>query len=192
MREKEQAPYSWKQRPGPCSVYPSPEGMRETLAWIKIREKIAQSPRCSPSKRMAETIVYVLSWQPHYSSGDPEESRSGVLVSRKLPQCPKENQLIGPPQLLIPRVPQMFLGSGLVWGSLGTFSPICFQNPTPGAYALESCLFSTVVLYKQTWSQGQLGCLRAIPLEMPLLSTIITSSSLSPLGIFPQAVSEQV
>ena len=32
MGEKEQAPYSWKQRPGPCSAYPSPEGVRKTLA----------------------------------------------------------------------------------------------------------------------------------------------------------------
>ena len=39
----------------------------------------------------------------------------------------------------------------------------------------------------QTWSCGWLRCLRAILLEMPLLSTVITSSSLFtlvPLGIF--------
>ena len=47
MGEKEQAPYSWKQRSGPCSVYPSPEGVRETLAWSETHEKIAQSPSCS-------------------------------------------------------------------------------------------------------------------------------------------------
>ena len=38
-----------------------------------------------------------------------------------------------------------------------------------------------------TWSQGQLRRLRAIPLEMPLLSTVIASPSLftwAPLGIF--------
>ena len=38
-----------------------------------------------------------------------------------------------------------------------------------------------------TWSRGQLRCLRAIPLEMPLLSTVIASPSLFtwvPLGIF--------
>ena len=39
-----------------------------------------------------------------------EESRPLALVSRKLPQCPKENQLIGPLQILIPRVPQVLLG----------------------------------------------------------------------------------
>ena len=39
----------------------------------------------------------------------------------------------------------------------------------------------------QTWSWGRLRCLRAIPLEMPLLSTVIASPSLFtwvPLGIF--------
>ena len=39
----------------------------------------------------------------------------------------------------------------------------------------------------RTWSQGRLRCLRAIPLEMPLLSTVIASPSLFtwvPLGIF--------
>ena len=38
-----------------------------------------------------------------------------------------------------------------------------------------------------TWSWGQLRCLRAIPLEVPLLSTVIASPSLFtwvPLGIF--------
>ena len=39
-----------------------------------------------------------------------EKSRPVALVSRKLPQCPKENQLIGPPQILIPRVPRLLLG----------------------------------------------------------------------------------
>ena len=39
-----------------------------------------------------------------------EKSRLVALVSRKLPQCPKENQLIGPPQILIPRVPRLLLG----------------------------------------------------------------------------------
>ena len=39
----------------------------------------------------------------------------------------------------------------------------------------------------RTWSRGQLRCLREIPLEMPLLSTVVTSPSLFtwvPLGIF--------
>ena len=48
-----------------------------------------------------------------------EESRPLALVSRKLPQCQKENQLIGPLQILISRVPQVLLGWGLCadpWG----------------------------------------------------------------------------
>ena len=38
-----------------------------------------------------------------------------------------------------------------------------------------------------TWSRGRLRCLRAIPLEVPLLSTVIANPSLftwAPLGIF--------
>ena len=44
---KEWVPYSWKQRPDHCSVYPSPEGVRETLAWLETHEKTDQSPSCS-------------------------------------------------------------------------------------------------------------------------------------------------
>ena len=41
---KGRAPYSWKQRHGPCSVYPSPKGVREILARSETRVKIAQNP----------------------------------------------------------------------------------------------------------------------------------------------------
>ena len=41
--EKGKALYSCKQRYGPCSVYPSPKGVRETLAQSETRVKIAQS-----------------------------------------------------------------------------------------------------------------------------------------------------
>ena len=50
--------------------------------------------------------------------------------------------------------------------------------------AVSSPLWSLV---DQTWSQGKLRCLRAILLELPLLSTVIASLSLftwAPLGIF--------
>ena len=66
----------------------------------------------------------------------------------KLPQCPEENQLIGPPQLLTPRAPQVLLGQGLVWGPLGTFSLDCPESLTPGAYASEGSLFPGVALYR--------------------------------------------
>ena len=56
-------------------------------------------------------------------------------------------------------------------------------NPMPlGAVSLP--VWS---LADQTWSRGRLRCRRAIPLEVPLLSTVIASPSLFtwvPLGIF--------
>ena len=106
-----------------------------------------------------------------------------------------DRALIGPPQLLIPGVPQVLLEYGLVWGPLGTFSPDCLEilplGPTPWR-AVSSPVWSFA---DWTWSQGQLRYLRAILLEMPLFSTVITSPSLFtwvPLDIFPQAVSEQI
>ena len=66
----------------------------------------------------------------------------------KLPQCPEENQLIGPPQLLTPRAPQVLLGQGLVWGPLGTFSLDCPESLTPGAYASKDSLSSSVILFR--------------------------------------------
>ena len=80
-------------------------------------------------------------------------------AQRKLPQCPKENQLIGPPQLLIPGAAQVLLGQGLVWGPLGTFSLDCPESLTPGAYASEGSLFSGVVLYRPDMELR--GCLDA-------------------------------
>ena len=74
-----------------------------------------------------------------------------------------------------------------MWGPLGTFSPDCFESPTPGAQASEGSLFSSVVLCR-AWSRGWLRCLRANQLEMPLVSTVVTSPSLFawvPVGIFP-------
>ena len=43
MGEKEQAPYSLKERPGPCSVYHTPEGVREILARLETRENSTES-----------------------------------------------------------------------------------------------------------------------------------------------------
>ena len=62
-------------------------------------------------------------------------------------------------------------------GTPGTVSPDCLESPTP-----DLCLWGQsllrVALADRTWSQGWLGCLRAILLEMPLLSTIIISPPL--------------
>ena len=54
--------------------------------------------------------------------------------------------MIGPTQLLLPRVPQVLLGLKLVWGPLGTFSPNCLESLTPGACTLEGSLFASMVL----------------------------------------------
>ena len=71
-------------------------------------------------------------------------------------------------------------------GTQDTFSHDYLESMTPGAYNSEGSLFSSMVFADQTWSRRQLRCLRTIPLEMPLLSTVIASLSLFtwvPLGI---------
>ena len=119
---------------------------------------------------------------------DGEESRPWALAGReKFAPVSKRNRLIGPPQLLIPRVCQVQLRQELVWGPLGTFSPDCLQSLIPGAYTTEDSLFSIWSFADQTWSKGWLRCLRAILLEIPVLSTVIPSPSLFTwvtLGIF--------
>ena len=57
------------------------------------------------------------------------------------------------------------------------------RRPTP----LRAVSLPVWSFADRTWSQGRLRCLRAIPLEVPLLSTVIASPSLFtwvPLGIF--------
>ena len=64
-------------------------------------------------------------------------------------------------------------------GPLGTFSPDCPESLTSGAYTSGGSLSSSVVFAGWTWIQGQLRSLRAIPLEVPLLSTVIANPCLS-------------
>ena len=74
-----------------------------------------------------------------------------------------------------------------MWGSPGTFIPDCLESWTPESYTSEGSLSSSVVLADRTWSQEQLRCLRAILLEVTLLSTVIASPSFFiwvPLGNF--------
>ena len=81
-----------------------------------------------------------------------------------------------------------------MWGPPGTFSLDCLESPTLETYASGGSLSSSVVLCRPDMELGGGGgegvwlrCLRAIPLEVPLLSTIIASPSLftwAPLGIF--------
>ena len=59
------------------------------------------------------------------------------------------------------------------------------RRPTP----LRAVSLPVWSFADRTWSRGWLSCLRAIPLEVPLLSTVIASPSLFtwvPLGIFLQ------
>ena len=83
---------------------------------------------------MTEIIALGSSRQPHYG-GEHRESFPNV-----------QKKLIDPPQLLIPGVPQVLLGQGLVWGPPGTFSPDCLESLTPGAYTSEDSLFSSKIL----------------------------------------------
>ena len=72
-----------------------------------------------------------------------------------------------------------------MWGPQGTFSLDCLESPTPKTYSSGGSLSSSVVLCRP--DMGQLRCLRAIPLEVPLLSTVIANPSLftwAPLGVF--------
>ena len=56
--------------------------------------------------------------------------------------------------LLIPRVPQVYLGWELVWGPLGTFSPDCLESLTPETYSSEGSLSSSVVLCRLDMELG--------------------------------------
>ena len=74
-----------------------------------------------------------------------------------------------------------------MWGPPGTFSPDCLESLTPETYASGAVSLPVSSFADWTWSQGWLICLRAIPLEVPLLSTVIANPSLFtwvPLGIF--------
>ena len=74
-----------------------------------------------------------------------------------------------------------------MWGPPGTFSPDCLESPTPETYTSGGSLSSRWSFADQTWSWGRVRCLRAILLEVPLLSTVIASPSLFtwlPLDIF--------
>ena len=99
---------------------------------------------------------------------------------------PEENQLIGRPQLLILRVPQVLPGWELVWAPPGTFSPNCLESLTPGTYTSEGSLFSSMVLCRQDMQPWTLRCLRAIMLEMLLLSAVTSPPLFTwvPLGNF--------
>ena len=70
-----------------------------------------------------------------------------------------------------------------MWGTPGTFSPDCPESLAPETYASGGNLSSSVVPCR---TDMELRCLRAIPFEVPLLSTVIASPSLFtwlPLGI---------
>lgn len=72
-------------------------------------------------------------------------------------------------------------------GTPGTFSPDCLESSTRETYTSGGILSSSVVLCRPDMEPGRLRCLRAIPLEVPLLSTAVASPSLftwAPLGIF--------
>ena len=86
---------------------------------------------------------------------DQKESGPGALVStEKVPPVSKRKSTDWPPQLLIPRVPQVLLGLKLVWRLLGTFSLDCLESLTPEAYILEDSLFSSMVLSRPDIEAG--------------------------------------
>ena len=145
---------------------------------------------------MTEIIAFGSSLQSHCSSGLGGKQTRGFNEHRE--SCPsvQKKSTDCPPAVINT---QDSTGVIRMKGCVGT--PRYFQSRLP----LESdpwglCLGGQSLLRcgrftDWTWSQGQLRCLRAIPLEMPLLSTVITSPPLPtwvPLGTFPQAVSEWI
>ena len=67
-----------------------------------------------------------------------------------------------------------------MWGPPGTFSPDGLESLTPETYAPGGSLSSRVVPCRADMEPGRLSCLRAIPLEVPLLSTVIATHPFSP------------
>ena len=110
-------------------------------------------------------------------------------LQNKLPLCLKGNGCIAPPPTVInTRGSSGVIRTGACVGDPRAPSVLMVLRvrplrPTPlGAVSPPGWSFAD-----WTWSRGRLGCLRAIPLEMPLLSTAIASTSLFtwvPLGIF--------
>ena len=83
-----------------------------------------------------------------------------------------------------------------MWGPLGTFSPDCLESPTNpwGLHLRGQSLLQCGPLQTRhgAGGGGLLRCLRAIPLEMPLPFHSNNKSITFHLGIFLQAVSEQI
>ena len=143
---------------------------------------------------MTDIIMFGSSRQSHYSTGSGGQQTRGFSEHRE--SCPSVlKKSTDWPSIVIN-----------TWSSSGVIRRLCGDpwapsvqivlrvrplGPTPRR-AVYSLVWSFV---DQTWSQGRVRCLRAIPLETPLLSTVITSLSLFtwvPLGIFLQVVSEQI
>ena len=94
MGEKEQSPHSLKQRPGPCSVCPSPEGVRETQEQSETHEKTAQSPSCCLKDDWDNTIwliqtVPLQQWiRRKVDRGFSEHRESCPSVEKKINRLP--------------------------------------------------------------------------------------------------------
>ena len=64
---------------------------------------------------------------------------------------------------------------------------VLIVSRTPETYASGAVSLPVWSFADRTWTRGRLRCLRAIPLEVPLLSTVVAIPSLftwAPLGIF--------
>ena len=89
MGKKQKAPYAWKQKPGHCLVYPSPEEVRETSAPSETCEKTAQSPSHSLKDDWNYSIRLVLTVPLQKWTG--RKADQGLQwPQRNFPQFPKE------------------------------------------------------------------------------------------------------
>ena len=109
-------------------------------------------------------------------------------AQRKLPQCPKENWLTVPPQFINSWGSSGVIRTGTSVGIPGNLQSWLSWESDPWGLCLRGqSLLRCGPLQTRHGHEGLLRCLKAIPLKMPLLSTVITSLSLFtwvPLGIF--------
>ena len=165
MGEKEQAPYLWKQRAAPCSVYPSPEGVRETLAQSETHEKTAQSPNWS-LKDDWNNGIWLIHTAPLWGCGSGGKQTRGSSEHRE--SCPNvQKKIEWLPTIINTRSSSGVIRMGVCVGTPGHFQSQLPWEPNPGALPLrgQSLLQYGPLQTGQgvrgnldTWGQSHLRC----------------------------------
>ena len=136
MGEKEKAPYAWKQMPRHCSVFPSPEEVRETSSQ-ETCEKTAPSPSYCLKDDWNYSMWLILT--VHYSSGLGGNWMRSSVCTEKF-SC-FQKKLTDWPFAVI----NTLSSSGVIrrGACVGPKTPSVM---IPGAYTSESSLFSSMFL----------------------------------------------